>query len=787
MLASIRLLCSCWVCYASFAVSRSVRDIDRNFRRTFVYHIPLVVSSSVEEESQQGLNSYAIPPYELPPSIKYVLPSPSGKKIAKLIEEDVPGSKDNNNNRRRQIIEIWTHGGMQLHKRCILPDKIHGKVYTEKSKFGGMSWRPNSEDFLVYVAERKPTITKSFFDRSSEQTSNLSTISDEAASSVIPAGTQFTLGFGVKEDWGEKYKDVSNPEIHILSTETGNVASIMNVPGGTQQEKQKNCHTTMLFAFGQPLFSPCGKCVLYTAWNVGPRRLGATYCFQRPAKIYSSKVDALLGYLSKGSDDKISPQQDPGYLCLTPNDRLARSPRVMRATNAIAFLCNTEGFDAHNGCMGLDIIEWDMTNSRPLLETRRAVLKPVFTPNKDVASTGEAPFGLTFPGLFLDYLPEECSSPDGNYIYCDTQWESTTRVVRISVQDGSVESILGPSESSISRAHYHGGSYNFLGTFRDSILVFQNSPVHPGNILSVSPSGEAVQLPFTMYPIAVTSFSPVATYPLSTEGVQWKIVHTNAPDGDPSNIIQSILLMPKHVGETKPPLIVVPHGGPHSCSSTTFMPSYLFLCMQGRYAILLVNYRGSTGFGQASIECLLGKISDVDVQDLLLATKSVLKKEDVDESRVGICGGSHGGFLAGHMISKYSDLFKVAAMRNPVTNVASLVACSDIPDWCYVEGLGAGTYDWTTIRPPRKNEIDSMYSISPIANMQNVKAPTLIALGMIDRRVPPSQGLEYYYALRSKGVSTKLLVYKDDDHAIDSPVSEADHWINIKQWFDKHF
>ncbi len=134
MLASIRLLCSCWVCYASFAVSRSVRDIDRNFRRTFVYHIPLVVSSSVEEESQQGLNSYAIPPYELPPSIKYVLPSPSGKKIAKLIEEDVPGSKDNNNNRRRQIIEIWTHGGMQLHKRCILPDKIHGKVYTEKSK-----------------------------------------------------------------------------------------------------------------------------------------------------------------------------------------------------------------------------------------------------------------------------------------------------------------------------------------------------------------------------------------------------------------------------------------------------------------------------------------------------------------------------------------------------------------------------------------------------------------------------------------------------------------------------
>lgn len=87
---------------------------------------------------------------------------------------------------------------------------------------------------------------------------------------------------------------------------------------------------------------------------------------------------------------------------------------------------------------------------------------------------------------------------------------------------------------------------------------------------------------------------------------------------------------------------------------------------------------------------------------------------------------------------------------------------------------------------PSKEELDVMWDKSPIAHFQHVKAPTLMALGMKDKRVPPSQGIEYYHALRAKGVPTKLLVYDDCDHAIDLVISEADHWINIKQWFDQH-
>lgn len=114
-----------------------------------------------------------------------------------------------------------------------------------------------------------------------------------------------------------------------------------------------------------------------------------------------------------------------------------------------------------------------------------------------------------------------------------------------------------------------------------------------------------------------------------------------------------------------------------------------------------------------------------------------------------------------------------------------MVTSTDIPDWCYYETL-AMHYHWNEYRPPRRDELVAMYECSPVRSIHAVKTPTLVALGLSDLRVPPSQGLEWYHSLRSKGVPTKLLVYDDDDHAIAGVLSEADHWINIKKWFDQY-
>jgi len=199
-----------------------------------------------------------------------------------------------------------------------------------------------------------------------------------------------------------------------------------------------------------------------------------------------------------------------------------------------------------------------------------------------------------------------------------------------------------------------------------------------------------------------------------------------------------------------------------------------------------VNYRGSLGFGQDYVESLLGNIGSLDVEDVVKATRSVL--DVVDPSRVGICGGSHGGFLGAHCIGQHPDLFKVAALRNPVTDLVSMICSTDIPDWCYVECLpGIAVPPLPTPPYYSKEDLGVMYDKSPIAHLWKVKAPTLIAVGVDDKRVPmKNQGLEYYYLLKEKGVECKLLMYEGESHALDGPVTEADHWVNIKQWFDKH-
>jgi acylaminoacyl-peptidase len=96
----------------------------------------------------------------------------------------------------------------------------------------------------------------------------------------------------------------------------------------------------------------------------------------------------------------------------------------------------------------------------------------------------------------------------------------------------------------------------------------------------------------------------------------------------------------------KIPLVVVPHGGPHSCSTSSYSPGPVFLCDSG-YAVLFPNYRGSIGFGQAFTESVLTGVGSLDVKDVMAATNHVLEtmSETLDVSRVGI--GSHGGFVTG--------------------------------------------------------------------------------------------------------------------------------------------
>lgn len=134
-------------------------------------------------------------------------------------------------------------------------------------------------------------------------------------------------------------------------------------------------------------------------------------------------------------------------------------------------------------------------------------------------------------------------------------------------------------------------------------------------------------------------------------------------------------------------------------------------------------------------------------------------------------------------------MFRAAAMRNPVTNIPSMASVSDIPDWCHVEACGVDNYEFSKFYQGSVGVVDTlsqMHEVSPIKHVEKVQTPTLMLLGMKDRRVPASQGLEYYHVLKDRGVVTKMLCFPEDVHAIDKPLSEAEQWISITDWFMEH-
>lgn len=132
------------------------------------------------------------------------------------------------------------------------------------------------------------------------------------------------------------------------------------------------------------------------------------------------------------------------------------------------------------------------------------------------------------------------------------------------------------------------------------------------------------------------------------------------------------------------------------------------------------------------------------------------------------------------MIARSPKLFKAAALRNPVTNLGAMVGSSYSPAWVTCECASSGT-------PPGPEVLKKLFAMSPFSGTDAVEAPVLLALGLKDRRVPPSQGLEYYHALQARGKAARLLTYPDDDHALDTPRTSADHWVEIAAFLEVTF
>jgi len=223
-------------------------------------------------------------------------------------------------------------------------------------------------------------------------------------------------------------------------------------------------------------------------------------------------------------------------------------------------------------------------------------------------------------------------------------------------------------------------------------------------------------------------------------------------------------------------ILLMPHGGPHAVYDCSYTLLRAFFALSG-FHVVLVNFRGSTGFGLDFLNSLPGHVGDYDISDCMLSLSHVISTYPnlVLPNKVVYFGGSHAGFIGGHLIAKDKRI-KATVLYNPVTNIASMISASDIPDWCLAE-LCSEKLDAETTK--------KMYECSPVAHVAEAGIPTLFIIGTKDLRVPPSQGLSLYFALKEKGVPTKVLTYPEN-HRIEKVEHAADYTINVLLWFEKH-
>jgi acylaminoacyl-peptidase len=217
------------------------------------------------------------------------------------------------------------------------------------------------------------------------------------------------------------------------------------------------------------------------------------------------------------------------------------------------------------------------------------------------------------------------------------------------------------------------------------------------------------------------------------------------------------------------------------------------------YVVACINYRGSAGFGDAALKSVMGSCGDQDVRDCMLAVAACVDDRGWgSRERMCVVGGSHGGFLSCHLTSKpgIAASFKATVMRNPVTDLTTMVGMTDIEDWCIVEG-GVGT-EAEQIKASggvgvaaledgfTAADLAQLWHASPMSNVKHVTAATMMLIGNADLRVPPSQGRAWARQLRQRGRVVETFEYPDNSHPLSAPFADADVWINTVCFLNRH-
>lgn len=232
-----------------------------------------------------------------------------------------------------------------------------------------------------------------------------------------------------------------------------------------------------------------------------------------------------------------------------------------------------------------------------------------------------------------------------------------------------------------------------------------------------------------------------------------------------------------YVPGKKYPAVFEIHGGPKGVSGTVFFHEFQCLASAG-YFVFYGNPRGSDGRGEAYAD-LTEKFGADDFQDLMELSDQILKHyPDIDEKRVGICGGSYGGFMCNWM-EGHTDRFAAAVSQRSISNYLSKCLYTDIG--YYANRLQMGAYPW--------EDFEKVWSMSPLKEAPKGRTPLLLLQSDEDYRCWMGDAIQMFSAVKRQGVDARMVLFHGENHELSrsgKPQNRITRLKELMNWFGKY-
>ena len=551
------------------------------------------------------------------------------------------------------------------------------------------------------------------------------------------------------------------PQLHVLPTAGGDARCLTTLPGGAGAPVWSPDSSAVAFCARVPDEGRYGQDEKVPAGKEAPRRItrmdyrldGIGFVLDRRSHIFVVEVDEGAG----------PPQQ------ITSGDYDETDVAWSRDGSRLAFASARHDRRGHDRIADVFVINADGKELRLLTDTTLVLAGPTFAPDgATIVAIGRDPGGETDLGVSRTEgvwaidpdrpgRPRRLTDEESVNVSAERVVVADGRALVVADNRGADELLAVPLDGSepsvVSAGRRRIQGFDVAG---GTTVIAYEDPTSPGELATVTADGAR----------RLTDFAADLRATGRTVGIEE--LNTTAPDGYP---VHGFLALP--AGEGPHPVLLMIHGGPFAQYGWGLFDEAQVYARAG-YAVVYGNPRGSSGYGQAHGRWIIGDVGARSAPDLLALLDAALARPDLDDDRVGVLGGSHGGFMTTWLVGN-TDRFRAAVSERAVNAIDSFEGSSDI-GWDFVDSLYG--------RDPEQRRHQS-----PLTYADRIRTPLLIVHSEQDWRCPIEQAQRLYVALKSRDAVTEMLLFPGEGHEMSRsgvPSHRIARFDAILDWFGRH-